>query len=359
MFLFLAEELKNRDWDVVPVLPAPGRGILSEDLRKRGFEAEHFTLRGPYDPACWWNLVKVLRRRRVSIAHSHEFSMALYGTAAARWAGLPHVLTMHGVARWADRLRRRVALRWACRSSAFTVGVSRAVTAALSGRLRLVQDTVRVVPNGVNPLPGDRKPVRSELGLPPETILVLCLGNLYPVKGYDVLLRALSGLRSIPVEWHLAIAGRGGEESALRELAAAEGLSGRVSFLGWRNDVGNLLAAADLFALPSRSEGHPLALLDAMHAGLPIVASAVGGIPDTARDGVEALLVPREDHAALAGALHRFFMDPELRARMGHAAARQAAEQFTVRAMADRYEHLYARALSGRARGNGGEPSRG
>jgi glycosyltransferase involved in cell wall biosynthesis len=178
-------------------------------------------------------------------------------------------------------------------------------------------------------------------------MLLVSVGNLYFVKGYDILLRALSRLDpEDTASWCLAIAGRGEEEPALRAQAAELGLSSQVRFLGFRTDVGDILAAANLFVLPSRSESHPLAVLEAMLAGLPIIASSVGGVPDTIRHDKEGLLVPPVDPEALAAAIQDLISDPCRRARLGKAASDRARRHFTVEVMADAYERIYVGAQS-------------
>jgi glycosyltransferase involved in cell wall biosynthesis len=342
MILLLAEELRRRGWNVVPVGPARGTGWLAAQFRQAGFDPATFTLRFPLDPLCALGMIAMLRRRGVRFLHSHEFTMAFYGSIAARALGLPHVVTMHGGTNWAQRSRRRAALRWVCSGKTTLVGVSGAGATAVEKGLGLRPGRVLVVPNGVPPTELRGTEVRRELGLDPDTLLLVSVGNLYPVKGYDVLLEALARLEpGSGRSWYFAIAGRGGEEPALRALACELGLSDRVRFLGFRTDIGDILAAANVFVLPSRSESHPLAVLEAMFAGLPIVASAVGGVPDTIRHEREGLLVPPGDPEALAAAISALVADPRQRARLGAAAAERARSHFTVEAMADAYERLY------------------
>lgn len=344
VLLQLAEELRRRGHDVVPVGPAAGCGWLAGEFRGRGFQPETFTLRRPVDPWCALGLRRTLARRRVDVVHSHEFTMAVYGAAAARLVGRPHVMTLHGGRAFETRRRRRVALRWACRHSAAVVGVSRPVADHLVHTLGLAPGSVTVVPNGIRPDPGQGEGVRQELGIQPGELLLLAVGNLYPVKGHEVLLRALGRLAAdtaLP-PWRLAIAGRGEEEEGLRRLAADSGISNRVHLLGYRADVADLLAAADIFVLPSRSEGLPLALLEAMFAEKPVVASGVGGIPAALESGEEGLLVPPGDPEALAGALRGLLADPARRSAYAAAARRRAEGEFTVEAMVDAYERLYA-----------------
>ena len=343
MLLQLAVELRGRGRDVVPVGPARGCGWLADQFRQLRFDAETFTLRGPIDPLCALGLVRMFRRRRVGVVHSHEFSMAVYGAAAARFARLPHVITMHGGMGFADRGRRRTALRWAARGSRAFVAVSRPGAEALETSLSLPSGRCLVVENGIAPEAPSAADLRRELGLPGNALVLLAIGNLYAVKGHDVLLKALGGIGPALAgrPWRLLIAGRGEEESALRATAARAGIAPWVSLLGLRADVADLLAAADLFVMPSRSEGLPLALLEAMFAGKAIVASRVGGIPN-AVGGDGAVLVPPDDPGALAEGLERVAADEGLRAALGRSAAEAARSRYTVAAMADTYERLYA-----------------
>ncbi|MGH3041767.1 MAG: glycosyltransferase, partial [Gaiellaceae bacterium] len=142
--------------------------------------------------------------------------------------------------------------------------------------------------------------------------------------------------------WHVAIAGRGEEERALRDFAAGSGIAHRVHLLGFRSDVPDILAAADIYAMPSLSEGLPLALVEAMSAGKAIVASNVGGIPEVMTQGRDGVMVPAGDHKALGAELERLVARPELRRSLGSAAREHARAHFGVGTMVEAYERLYA-----------------
>lgn len=352
MLLNLAGELRRRGYEVVPVGPAVGEGWLPARFRERGFEPETYRLSSPVDLRCVTDLMEIFRRRGVDVVHSHEFSMAVFGGLAARLAGLRHVITLHGGRYWAGRWRRRAALRWAFRSSAAVVAVSAASRDDLVDTLGVPREEIQVVANGVPRPQGRARPVRMEMGLDPGDPFVLSVGNLYRVKGHDVLVRALARVAGARpgLRWKAAVAGRGEEEGRLRGLAAEGGVVERIDFLGFRDDVGALLAAADVFVMPSRSEGLPLALLEAMHAGVAVIATEVGGVPEVVTDGEEALLVPPGDVDALAQALLRVLEDDELRARLVARARRRAEERYSVRSMTDAYEALYGPDVSGDAR---------
>ena len=342
MVLQLSEELRRRGHVVVPVGPERGIGWLGDRFRASGFEPETFRLDRAVDPGCARRLAELFRRRAIDVVHSHEFTMAVYGAAAARAVRRPHIITFHGGLQMLARWRRRVALRWAIRRSRATVAVSESTRRIFAGRLGIPEAGFTVVPNGIAVRTGARESVRAELSLAEDELLIVAVGNVIPVKGHLTLVQALSRLPATGPRWRLAIAGDLREAAPpIQEFATSAGLARQVVLLGRRLDVPDLLAAADVFAMPSLSEGLPLALLEAMFAGRAIVASNVGGIPEVIRDGVQGLLVPPGDAAALAAALARLLGDPGERTRLGSAAQALGYRQFTVATMTDAYETLY------------------
>lgn len=343
MLLHLAEALRARGHTVCPVGPAEGEGWLPAQLRSRGFEPKTFTLSRPLDWRCMADMTRLLRAEKVEVVHSHEFTMAFYGGIAARRLDLPHVITMHGGRRYGTAWRRRAALRWAVRSSRRLVAVSEATRSELAMTLGMPEEEISVIRNGVPARPGEPAAVRKELALAEGESLILAVGNLYPVKGHAVLLRALARVarESPTLKWRVAIAGRGEEEQRLRSLAGREGIEDRLQLLGFRTDIPDLLAAADVFAMPSLQEGLPLALIEAMFAGKPIVASAVGGIPEVLTGGWDARLLPAGDTGALAGALSALLTAPGERNLLGERARAVAKAGLGLEAMAVRYEGAY------------------
>jgi len=340
MILELAKELRARGHSVLPVGLSSGTGWLGARFVAAGFEPTSFDLRRPLDLAAVRALTRILRDFRADVVHSHEFTMAIYGAAAARRANARHVITMHGGLYYANAWRRRAALRWAARRSAALVGVSDATASALQQNLGIDKSKVHVVPNGIPLRTGVRARLRSELALAPGELLIVSVGNLYAVKGHAVLIDALARLRERG-GWRLAIAGRGEEEPRLRAQAAALGIGDRVHLLGFRDDVADILAAGDVFTMPSLSEGLPLALVEGMSFGLPVVVTRVGGVPEVVTDGVEGLIVPPSDAGALAAALGALLQDAARRQQMGAAARTRAIRDYALSTMADRYERLY------------------
>lgn len=340
MLHHLGVSLRERGHWVCFVGPAGG-GPLSTRFADDGFVTHTFTLRRAIDPASVRALAALFRRERIDVVNSHMFTSIVYGTAAARRAHTAHVATMHGTGRETSALRRRLALRWAFARSQGAIAVSSALRDELRTLLGTVAARMRVVANGVPPVAGSRAVVRGELGIRDDELLVVAIGNLFQNKGHQLLLDALEPLAPA-IPWRVAIAGREEDAApALRASIAERGWGARAHLLGPRGDIANILAAADIYAMPSLREALPMALLEAMMAGVPIVASAVGGIPDVARHEQEALLVPPGDSAALGAMIARLAANETLRSRLAGAARARVERDFGVETMTAAYEAVY------------------
>ncbi len=343
----LAGNLQNAGVYNVVFLPANGEGWLARQLAGSGVAIEHFTLDKPVSPACARSLAAAFHRHRIDVAHSHEFSMAVYGGWASWLAGVPHVITMHGSRYYAARLRRRVALRAAIAHGGRVVAVSHQLADHISRDLLVRRSHIDTVPNGVRCTPVDRTTVREELCLAPGDRLLVSTGNLYPVKGHQYLIDAMAQLADRHPRLHLAISGRGGLADALAARAREHRLADRVHLLGLRSDVPAVLAAADVFVLPSLSEGLPLALLEAMFAGCPIVASQVGEVGTALDQGRAGVLVAPGDSTALAAALDDLLTDPGRARALGERARHRAAAEYDVSHMVRRYRAIYEELRTG------------
>lgn len=344
----LSDELRQRGHTIVPVGPAHGVGWLGDMFRRGGFSPEVFRLQRPIDPGCVRGLVQLFREHRIDAVHSHEFTMAVYGAAASQLLGLPHLITMHGGLKVCKALRRRIALRWAMRSSDYAVMVSRATQTQFAVDLGVDPSQFTVVPNGVPVQAGNPSRVRAEFAIGEHDRVILAVGALERHKGHRVLLEALAQLTrsGFSTPWRLIIAGGGGgsEHESLLDYVRAEKLGKRVHIVTNRNDVADLLALADVFVMPSLWEGLPMALLEAMVAGKVIVASAIAGIPEAVVNGRDGVLVPPGEVAPLAEALQLVLSDPARSRAMAGSALARASKEFTVQVMADTYEALYASA---------------
>ncbi len=338
----LARALQDEGGQSIVILPPRGEGWIEAELAGSGAIIDRFHLDRPLSAACAQDLAECFARHRVDVAHSHEFSMAVYGAWAARRAGIPHVITMHGGRYYADRVRRRLALGAAVRASARTVAVSSGLASHLRRDLWLRSSRVLMIPNGVPYETPARVTLREELHLGPADRLMVAIGNLYPVKGHRHLIEAFSLVAHRHPTLHCAIGGRGHLDVDLEALARARGLAGRVHLLGLRSDVPAVLAAADLFVQPSLSEGLPLALLEAMQAGRPIVATDVGEMPVALGFGEAGLLVEPGSPGALAAAIDSLLNDSIRAEMLASRAAVRARAEYGVGRMAARYFGMYS-----------------
>jgi glycosyltransferase involved in cell wall biosynthesis len=328
-------------------------GPLAQAWRERGLPVERMPA-GPRSrpgPRTLLALRRTLTRDRIDLVHAHLPVPGALARVATR--GLPTrlVYTEHNTL---DMYRP--ATRWL---NAATYGWQNAVI-AVSERVR--ESALRhagsralrrsqVIANGIDPDELDRAAAGVPQPAPPalsgEAFRVLVPAALEYRKGQDLLIEAVAalGAASPRLPMHVWLAGEGALRGVLEAQARRRGVAARIHFLGSRSDVFALMRCADLIALPSRFEGHPLALLEAMALGKAVAASAVGGVPETVRNGETGLLVPRGDVRALAHALAQLRDDRALRMRLGLAAAREVRARFHVRFTVAALEDVYRRCL--------------
>jgi glycosyltransferase involved in cell wall biosynthesis len=211
--------------------------------------------------------------------------------------------------------------------------------------------TVRVLPNGIPPLPEPSRDVRSELGIAPEVPVIGTVGVLRPEKALDVLIRAAYWVAREFPGLKLVIVGGGQEENSLRALVDEQGLNRVVAFTGPRTDVADFLAIFDVALLSSDYEGTPLSVIEYLAAGKPVVATRVGGVPDLVEHGVHGLLVSRRDPQGLARAVVRLLRDPDLRTRMGEAGRTRQQREFSIDGTLHHLELLYEELFRASMRG--------
>ncbi len=342
----LALALRERGHGILVIGPAEstGKGFLGDEIRRLGIVYEKVPRRSMLDPRSVTDILRLLRRHRVDVMHSHEFAPSVFGTVACWLSSRTHVITMHSNLYFAGARRRRVAFRWAARNCRAVVAVSRDTAADAERLLGLENGSVHVIPNGIASRPGRGEKVRAELRMDDDEQLVLAIGNVSPRKAHAIILRALiqGQQRGAGGRWRLAVAGAdAGSRTELLELAASNGVADRLHLLGPRSDTEDLLAAADVFAMSSLHEGMPLAIMEAMFAGKAIVSSVAGGIGEMIADGAEGLLVAVGDVDAMSAGLDRLLTDAGMRERLGAAARRRAQRQFGIEPMVDAYLRLY------------------
>ena len=289
---------------------------------------------------------RLLELGQPDIVHTHGYRADLLDAGIARRMGIPTVTTIHGSSRmsWRTKLYEAIQFRLLRRFQA-VVAVSRPLLRDLR-RAGLAPDRIRLVANAWHGLsrPLPRVAARNALGLPLDAFVVGWVGRLIRVKGCDVFLDALGRMRHLSV--HASIIGSGSERERLDALAARYGIADRVHFHGCREDAASLFRAFDVWVLSSRSEGTPMVLFEAMAAGVPIVATRVGGVDDAVSEA-EACLVPPEDPAALAGCLADIHSGRQSTEQRVTAAMARLREQHGTEQWIERHLELYRGLLNG------------
>ena len=301
-------------------------------------------------PRAVLRLIRHLRRERVDILHTHLFEPSVVGLVSGTLARTPlRLLTRH----YSD-YHTRIHKTWHVRADQMCTRLSHAVVAVshhTSDHLVRVEharpahvhtvlngiDFHRVRPSGPDPRAQIRK--AESLGDMP---VILIAARLHPEKGYEYLFDALPLLLSrLGRPFVLLVAGTGPLEGAYRERVRQLGIEDLVRFLGFRRDLPDLMLASDVVVLPSVAEAFGLVVAEALYLGLPVVATRVGGIPEIVDDGVDGVLVPPADSAALADALARLVLDPSWRARLAGAGRSKVLDRFAFERMVRDYETLY------------------
>ena len=340
-----AEYLRDRDVSVMAWPTAPGRRLL-EHARVLG--ARVLPLPHPRDPAFGRVVEGFLTAHRVDAFHVHVGTGRedWDGARAARRAGVRAVVqTQHQP--WLFRDHRKIArVLHALDPVDHVITVSQAQRRTYE-RIGISPQRLTTVPNGIRSRgPGlGRLAARAALGLDPQQLVVLTVGRLTVQKGQRYLIDAVPALAARFPDLAVVVLGHGHLHEQLRAQAAGLGVADRVHLPGHRTDARMLLDAADVFVLPSRQEGMPLAALEAMDAGLPVVATRVIGTTEVVADGATGLLVPPEDSAALAEAVGQLLADPALRERYGQAGRQRYREHFTSRRMAAQTLGVYEQVL--------------
>lgn len=347
----LATHLDPAQFQVTVVMPEDGGHVTRADFEPYGVEFIPLAL------ASGFHLGALLTLRRLAaqadVMHLHGARAALFGRLAAAMLGKrrPRVIyTIHGFAAphyaW-PRRRLLLALehllsRWTDRIIAVSEDERRTFLSTSTG---CPPNKVYVVRNGISLLPFQDLPcrdvIRQKLGLPLGVPVVITVCRLYKPRDFTTLLYAFQRLVQ-QKEAHLVIVGDGPYRPRIEGTIEALHLNNRVTLVGFRHDVPRLLGVSTLFVLSTALwEGLPLTILEAMAAGLPVVASRVGGTPEAVEDGKTGLLVPPKDPPALAEAMHRILSDPALAEAMGRAGRARVERLFTVERMVREISAIY------------------
>jgi glycosyltransferase involved in cell wall biosynthesis len=337
------------------ILVDPARTSFLEayttSLESQGIEVESVPIARHVDPLLVVRLRRVLESFRPELVHTHLVHADLHGTLAARWAGIPVVSSRHNDDPFRQRPLLGLGLRAVNALQSHVIAISRAVADFTERYEGLPASKLTVVRYGL-PLgrgrPTRRAEVRAGWGVDDNELLLVTVGRLVEQKGHEYLLQALSRLGPAAPggrPLRLAIVGDGPLRTSLPRRAEELGLGRQVIFAGFRADVEDVMAAADLYVHPSLWEGFGLVLLEAMAAGRAIVASRVSAVPEVVVDGVTGLLVEPRDPTALAQAIARLLEAPATVSEMGYAGTERLRNAFSVERMIDETLAVYGRVL--------------
>jgi len=322
-----------------------GSGELLRRCTSDGIPTVHFEFRFPADPRGIARLIRYIRTHKIQVVQTHGLRADAIARWAARMGGARYILsTIHSVdpwRRWQHVLLDRT-------TSGFVdqyVAVCEAAKGAAVQREKISPNAVKVIPIGISPAPIPRErrdEVRQAFGLSAENYpTVGILANLREMKGHRYVIEALAQLRQDFPGITVLFAGRDDSNGALQQYAARLGVQDSIRFLGFVKDTPAVLAAIDIFLLPSDWEGLPVSVLEALHAGVPIIATRVGGIPEILRDGVEGVLIEPRSPRAIRDAIVSLTEDFATRARFVRAAERRAVTEFSLERMVRQYDSLY------------------
>lgn len=338
-------------------------GHFLDELEQQGIPVSEYRIDSLYKPRTLrqqWRLARDMRRERIEIVHSYNFYANVFAVPAARLAGVPVVIaSIRDAGVYLTPAKKRVQ-RLACRFADCVLVNAESIRQWLIEE-HYPPERIAVIRNGIDlkrfPSAPSAPGLRRELGLPADARLVVMLARLSPLKGFEDFLDAAAAVvRDCPQARFLivgetfvrrdgAIERDATYRDALARQAARLGIGDHVVFTGFRPDVPALLSESAVSVLPSLSEGLSNTVLESMAAGVPVVATRVGGNPELIRDGIDGLLVPPRDPRALAQAISAILRDPERARTLGREAKRRVTECFSLERMVRETEELYATLL--------------
>ncbi len=348
--LQVARGLRAAGWTVEVACPSPSD--VAEAAVAEGFSVHPIDLVGPLhpvkDPACVLALARTISGGGFDAVHAHGFKAGLVARLAARRAGrVPALVTVHNHVLYRDisaftTWRYITVERWLARAgrTARLITVSDALRDELIREYGIAPALITTVHNGLDLAPfldrGDRAGARDRYGLPPDALVFGIAARFAPQKAMDVLVATAPIVLAAHPESRYLLAGDGPLLAQVRDSATVTGFGDRILFPGFERDVPELLAALDVYVSSALSEGLPLATIEAMAAGLPVVSTRAGGTPEVVVDGETGLLAEPGDARGLAESMLRLADDPALRRRMGDAGRQRALAEFTEERMLER-----------------------
>lgn len=343
----LVLSLDRTEWDPHVICLGP-RGTFADVLESANVPVICLNARGLLSlPRVFWRLRRELRRIKPALLQTFLFHANLVGRFAARLAGVPVVISGLRVAEhrsdWYGRIDR-----WTNSLVDMNVCVSRGVAEFSKRRVGLKSSKLIVIPNSVDVdrFANTKRADVSQFGIPANHRILISIGRLEHQKGIDVLLNAIALLKPLPDDVHFLIVGDGPDANTLRARAAELRIDNHVHFANRRDDVPDLLAASTALILPSRWEGMPNVVLEAMAAGRPVIASRVEGVEELVRHRETGLIVGPENPVELAAAISDLLGDSAFATAAGAESQRTALKEFATKKMSLAYTELYRRLLT-------------
>jgi glycosyltransferase involved in cell wall biosynthesis len=320
-----------------------GRDEALRGLDDRGVRVIELRRTGRLHLRAWLPLIRFLRREHVQVIHAHMFGSSVWATIIGRLCRVPIVVAHeHGSPERVGRLRGLIERLVLARGVDTYLAVSDDERRRLIDLRGIPEHKARVLHNGITATsPTPDRDVRGDLGIPADAPVVITVGVHRPEKAFDHLICAMTTVRERVPGVRLVLVGDGMMRAELEALTAQLGLEDTVVFAGSRSDVPDLLEAADVAVNSSVREGSPLSVLEYMEAGLPVVASLVGGLPDIVVDGVTGVLVPPGDEVVLGDTLAELLLDPDRARAMGERGRERRRAEFDLSTVARHLEELY------------------
>src|SRR5436309_7221345 len=323
-------------------------GVLASLAEQAGISVRpllHHLVKRRQSPRYAWKLAKLVRQSQFDLVHAHMYASALASAYALLGTSIPLVITEHSQANWRSHYACRCS-QWSYSQARHVIAVSREIRRRLIEQEGVPSDHVSVIMNALPPASEQRKNIQPDLPAALRTgLLVGVAARLQPEKGVAYFLEAAAHVLQFLPEVHFLVMGDGPQRKELQAYVEQLGVQERVHFLGFRLDARAIIGLLNVLVVPSLSEGTPLVTLEAMSAGVPVVASAVGGIPEQVRHQSEGILVPPGNALALSEAILRLLHHPTLMQRLGQAGQQRAAAQFRLETMVQQTEDIYRATL--------------
>ncbi|MFA5076244.1 MAG: glycosyltransferase [Patescibacteria group bacterium] len=339
MVVDLATHLPRDKYQVKVVAVVRG-GILAEKLLQQGIEVKIIGKSTKLGLGTLWRLYQYLKAEQPDIIHTHLFGADTYGRLAAwlaRRDGKPIIIsTEHSLNYQEGKIKKWLKYRLA-KVTQRIVAVSQAAKGYSVQVEKIEPNKISVIHNGV-------KMAKLEKQRQHNRLIIGSISRLERDKGYTYLIKALDRIREL--NWECWLVGDGADRGRLEDLARRSDLDHRIKFFGWQLDIKRYLEQMDIFVLPSLEEGLSIALIEAGLAGLPVVATRVGGIPEVVLPNQTGILVPAKDEKNLAQALRQLILDPELRKSLGLQGQALTKEKFGLETMISEYQKLYESFIS-------------